>query len=133
MKTCSLCGIPKALTSFRRRKEAKDGLRNQCAVCEDLRKKKWCRNHPEKWKRTQKASSLKSLYGLSMESWNLLFRSQNGQCYLCSRSGVRLSVDHCHTSGRVRGLLCQKCNAALGLLDDSPERLRAAAAYLERP
>lgn len=53
------------------------------------------------------------------------------QCEICS-STENLVVDHCHAELKIRGVLCRKCNAVLGLMGDNPARLRAAAAYLER-
>lgn len=55
-----------------------------------------------------------------------------GGCLVCGATHSRMVVDHDHATGEVRGLLCSPCNAAIGLLEDSPARLRAAAAYLER-
>lgn len=55
-------------------------------------------------------------------------------CAICGRSwesGIRPNIDHCHTSGKLRGVLCVSCNSALGLLRDSPDSARRAAAYLE--
>ena len=60
--------------------------------------------------------------------------AQGGVCAICRltcQSGKRLCVDHDHATGKVRGLLCQKCNTVLGKMSDSPELLRRAAAYLE--
>lgn len=70
-----------------------------------------------------------------------MFDEQDGKCAICRResSGLLygkprvLSVDHSHKpDGKVRGLLCHKCNMAIGLLQDNPELLRAAATYLEK-
>lgn len=56
--------------------------------------------------------------------------AQNNRCAICLRDKVRLGVDHDHSTGRVRGLLCHKCNAAIGLLEDSRFRLKSALKYL---
>lgn len=83
-----------------------------------------------------------SRYGLSVEQYNALVEKQHGLCAGCGRlpkpggrAGVNrfLFVDHDHSTGAVRGLLCQPCNAAVGLAGDSPEILLGLAAYLERP
>src|SRR5712691_2192430 len=76
---------------------------------------------------------LKRKYGISLEDYERLLALQNGACAICRRKSDRmLCVDHCHKTGRVRGLLCHKCNAGLGCYDDDPSFMRAAAAYLER-
>lgn len=60
-------------------------------------------------------------------------RSQDGKCAICGRiPSYKLRVDHDHHTNQVRQLLCQKCNLALGYFDDSPERMRLAAAYVEK-
>ncbi|MCP4251056.1 MAG: hypothetical protein GY778_28800 [bacterium] len=74
-------------------------------------------------------------YGLSVEGFRLMLYAQDGVCLLCRRTdqfGRRLAVDHCHETGEIRGLLCGRCNVALGMLRDDPELLRAAAEYLSR-
>lgn len=71
-------------------------------------------------------------YGLSAEAFSALVAAQGGACAICGSVPTKsLCVDHCHTTGQVRGLLCFQCNAAIGLLKDSAEALRAAAVYLE--
>jgi len=91
----------------------------------------------------ERPSKLKRLYGLTEEGYERLLKGQNSGCAICGSSdpGGRLykrcrikhfNVDHDHKNGKVRGLLCQKCNRALGLLDDSPERALKVAQYLRR-
>lgn len=78
-------------------------------------------------------------YGITLEMYDALMQKQNGVCASCGerevhskKSGiVPLSVDHCHITGKVRGLLCNGCNVALGHLKDDPERIKALLKYLE--
>jgi len=73
-------------------------------------------------------------YGLSRDEYDTLVKRQNGLCAVCGkppRSKFRLSVDHCHATGTVRGLLCSDCNLILGYAHDNPHVLRAAARYIE--
>lgn len=66
-----------------------------------------------------------------VEGFAALLTAQGGACALCRAiTDYRLLVDHCHATGVVRGLLCRRCNAGLGFFLDSPEVLRAAAAYV---
>lgn len=76
--------------------------------------------------------NLKTLYGLSVTEYESLFRNQKGVCAICGVPSKRqLSVDHCHNTKRVRGLLCHKCNFAIGLFQDNPALLVAASVYLK--
>jgi hypothetical protein len=80
------------------------------------------------------AKHLKRMYGLSLEEFERLNQKQNNCCAVCSRSPSelgRLYVDHCHQSGKIRGLLCQKCNSGLGLLGDTREALQKALKYID--
>ncbi len=73
------------------------------------------------------------MYGLTAEDYQRLLAAQNGACAVCNeKSERRLCVDHCHATGEVRGLLCSNCNTAIGLLDDDPDRMLAAALYVLR-
>ncbi len=72
-------------------------------------------------------------YGLTADDLARMLREQDGACAICKRRPARwLCIDHCHATKKVRGLLCHKCNAALGFLGDDVDRLRRAAAYLDR-
>jgi hypothetical protein len=74
------------------------------------------------------------MYDMSLDEFETLVTKQNGVCAICRRvnkSGKRLSVDHNHSTGKVRGLLCVTCNFALGYMLDNPALLRSAADYLE--
>jgi hypothetical protein len=77
------------------------------------------------------------LYGISMQEYRRLWLKQNGVCAICrqpehSERNNLLTVDHDHVSGHVRGLLCSHCNRAIGLLQDDPKVITAAAAYVSR-
>lgn len=79
---------------------------------------------------------MRRAYGMEPADYERLLSEQNGKCAICgggpNGAGKRLHVDHCHNSSKVRGLLCGKCNTAIGLLNDDPERAEAVAAYLRR-
>ena len=73
---------------------------------------------------------------MTVEEYNERLLKQDGKCAICSKtnkSGKRLFVDHCHRTGRIRGLLCGPCNNAIGLFYDNPELMNKAAAYLKYP
>jgi Autographiviridae endonuclease VII len=70
-------------------------------------------------------------YGLSLADYRALEKRQGHACAICRKMTRDLCIDHCHVTGRVRGLLCRSCNSALGLYADDPRRLRAALAYLK--
>jgi hypothetical protein len=71
-------------------------------------------------------------YGLTPEEVDAKIIQQDGRCALCHGTSKRLHVDHCHSTQRIRSMLCTTCNIGLGSFLDSPQLLRAAADYLER-
>jgi hypothetical protein len=70
-------------------------------------------------------------YGLTLEDYRALVARQGNACAICGKSGLRLCIDHCHATGKVRGLLCNRCNTGLGCYADDPKLTAAATAYLE--
>jgi Recombination endonuclease VII len=79
----------------------------------------------------KRRTDLKRRYGISAAEYEALLAKQDGACAICrKRSKERLCVDHCHLTGRIRGLLCHACNLALGYLKDDQASLVAALAYL---
>lgn len=99
----------------------------------------YMREYRKRRPRNVRSTVLKKHYGIDLEQWEAIYAAQGGVCAICKtcerdKNGryANLAVDHCHTTGVVRGLLCNSCNRAIGLLKDSPSTARAAALYLER-
>jgi len=148
-KKCSRCKQMLSLTAFGKRRTAPDGLQGWCRICFNAARRQWRAANPGKsragdrrrWKtnpaircHTCRKSQLRKKYSMSMEDYESLFKMQNGKCAICGHppNRRRLGVDHDHNTGAIRGLLCSKCNAGIGSLDDDPQRLQAAIDYLAR-
>ena len=131
----------------------KDGHRNDCKECFNEWHNEYSRKRstiPEiaEIKRNKQAiynvnnpdvnrrSALLRKFNITLEEYEELLVKQNGLCAICkeperSKRKKYLAVDHCHETGRIRGLLCSTCNVGLGALGDSIEGIRSALAYLE--
>lgn len=75
-------------------------------------------------------------YGMTPSDYDLMLESQGGACAICRKPpkpGTRLHVDHCHETGRVRGLLCFRCNFGLSFFHDDPETLARASSHVASP
>ena len=93
------------------------------------------------WKATERGQQIErdrwlKKYGITSQDYLDLLNEQDGKCAICriaSPGGKckNFAVDHCHQSGRIRGLLCRNCNCAIGLLGDDPELVHAALEYLQ--
>lgn len=102
------------------------------------REKLLARNRTPQMREQHRAKHLRNKYGISTEKYKELFDKQNGVCAICGlpetsrwRGIVRhLPVDHDHTTGEIRGLLCTKCNSGIGHLGDDPNLLHRAILYL---
>ena len=86
--------------------------------------------NPERTKLSQRKSSLKSQYGLTLEQFDLLSKSQNYECRICNRK-IKLCVDHDHKTGKVRGLLCSRCNRCIGQFEENVIFLKNAIKYIK--
>ena len=81
------------------------------------------------------ARSIENNFGISAVEYNKLYDAQGRKCAICDKrckTGKRLAVDHCHSTGKVRGLLCARCNTALGSFGDDIGRLARAIYYLSK-
>lgn len=91
----------------------------------------------EEYRDNRKNSQYLNRYGITLEEYNQLLENQNGGCAICGTANAGkdrkyFCIDHNHKTGKVRGLLCPKCNQGIGLLQDSPRILIAAAEYLKK-
>lgn len=90
--------------------------------------------NPELQKERDRRGHLRRKFGITLDEYNALLKKQNGVCAICYRPeiGKELSVDHCHKTGRVRGLLCAQCNQAIGMFGESVKVLTNAIEYIEK-
>lgn len=148
MKTCTKCFKPKTLGEFYPRKDRASGLTSHCKSCiSDRHKKNRLRNRDsinaasrESWHKNKTAHRdrrLRRMYGITLAEYNALTDMCGNQCQSCDKpvSGKgrdKLYVDHNHHTGAIRGLICNSCNRAIGLLGDTSRDVQLAADYLVR-
>jgi hypothetical protein len=114
-KYCRRCKQTKPHSEWDRNRTASDGLATACKAC----------------RRTEgRARHLRRNYGITEAERDEMLAEQKGLCSICLKRPA-IHVDHCHKTGRVRGVLCFNCNSAIGNLGDDPGAVRRAAAYLE--
>ena len=130
MKACSLCRTERPFEDFWKSRSTGDGYATWCKACYKDRKASgvW----PSQSGRHRKSAYMKNRYGLTLDQLDAMAHAQDGRCAICEETPQRrLVVDHCHTSGRVRGLLCHRCNVQLAPLErDGGVWLIAAQRYL---
>lgn len=124
MKTCKTCGATKPLTEYPAAKGYAGGYKPHCKPCINVYKRE--RVSPEQ----RKGYSRKHMYGLTQSAYNDMVEAQGNLCLLCDCVLTTPHVDHCHSTGAVRGLLCKHCNTGLGHFKDDPVRLQRAVSYL---
>lgn len=132
-KRCTKCGKHKELSSFYKgRSECKEcGAEYKLLAKESGKLEVWRKNSDKNRRKSKREFELQKKYGLTPEQYEDLLNRQNGCCAICKQKPkTYICVDHCHTSKRVRGLLCSTCNTALGLLNDNLELLENAIQYL---
>lgn len=147
---CGICGLEKRSMILKSGKEK--------LVCDKCRKEKsslwqkenkervnrknriWSENNYEKKYNSSKNSKLLNEYGITFDEFNKMLEKQNYKCKICGKEETKelkgtkwkLSVDHCHKTGKVRGLLCRDCNFAIGLFKDNIKTLENAIQYLSK-
>jgi hypothetical protein len=143
-KLCPKCGETKPLDGFTLRQS---GSRvgqpvAHCKACNVTALQERKQRDPTIYRRVEWPSKLKRLYGITVEDYYRMLDEQGGGCAVCgaktpgmrhySKNGriEKFRVDHCHATGRVRGLLCNSCNRAIGLIRDDPEIASRIADYL---
>lgn len=158
-RKCTKCGEEKPLTNefFTKDKYDKSGLTYTCSKCRNAASYEWNRLNKDKVKQANlknrdkrkafydspegaicsRKAHLKRTYGLTLEQFNEKLESQGNVCAICRSNNTRdkhgvMAVDHCHSTGKIRGLLCFKCNSALGNFDDNKQLLIETLKYLEK-
>ena len=126
---CTSCGVFKLANEYSLEFDSRCvggvAMRSKCKPCDEHRK----------WK-----SFIIRTYGITADEYYEILAAQNGKCSICESQEVnnsrissgKLFIDHCHETGKVRGLLCSKCNHAIGLLNDDVDLLQKAISYLNK-
>lgn len=150
-KACSKCKVVKRYGEFLANPKMRSGRQSECQACRNQRNKEWRLANLEKIRAKERTRSHKKIradkryayerklltkYGLTLADVDVIARAQGRVCAICKqvRKGRhgKLCVDHNHQTGKVRGLLCEKCNMGLGHFEDSPVLLARAMRYVAR-
>lgn len=138
MKKCSKCREYKELLDFSKDKYKSDGLYSSCRDCNNFlnnSKERRERSKNPKYKLIQRKYKLKK-FGITLEYYEQMIKEQNNCCAICKTSQEKLtkllSIDHDHKTGKVRGLLCGKCNRALGYFNDNIKTIEKAIEYVTK-
>lgn len=132
-KICTSCHTIK--DRFPAQKAGKDGFSSWCRDCYTVFQKQWRKANKAQHKLTQRKSYLKMMFNITPEDYTRMFTEQNGRCAICKTHQTDLKrilgVDHNHTTGKVRALLCGPCNGAIGLLKENPVLFQTCIEYLD--
>lgn len=133
-KVCSYCKQASPLDDFHMSKGHSSGRAAVCKPCQADYSAKWYQDNKERRKEEMRVNQYMRYYGITIEEYDVLYKEQNHGCAICKAStgsnGKRLSVDHNHKTGEVRGLLCDDCNIGLGKFKDNSSLLAKAINYL---
>src|ERR1035437_4788142 len=98
--------------------------------CQNTPQRKAYQNTPQ-YKIATRKHNLKRSFGMTQQEYTLLYNQQEGKCLGCDKHFPILSIDHCHQTNKIRGLLCQRCNLVIGNADDKVSTLRNLIEYIE--
>ena len=120
MKTCSRCKSVLDISHFSKRSNRPSGVQSKCKTCEREVRRQYYKPH----------EAIRRKLKISEQQYEELSSKEN--CESCKRPLTKKCIDHDHATGKVRGVLCNNCNTALGLLYDDPEKIKALGDYLTR-
>jgi len=133
-KQCGKCKQIKSVCMFSKNKQVRDGYSHWCKICKRAYALKF--NQKPEQRRKTRNRNLQYNYGISLEAYECLFEVQNGRCVICGATKSScyksdwLVVDHDRVTGRIRGLLCNRCNRTLGMAEHNVELLQKMQDYL---
>lgn len=136
-KWCRKCQDFRPLGSFQVCRTAPDGLQSLCAACNKAVQTAW-RNANREKRRDYQLKSLLKKFKVTVQDYQNMLHAQNSACAVCQQPesttwrGTKrsLAIDHCHKTGKIRGLLCTKCNTALGLLKENAAVVKRLHDYI---
>lgn len=135
MKKCKVCGEEKPKDAFYAAYtyNGKKICRPECKECNKKKSTLWGKNNPDR----RRSTLIKHVYGIDSKEYERLLETQGKKCAICGsfRAGgkrVHFDIDHNHTTGAVRGLLCRACNYLIGNAKENVELLHSAIKYLEK-
>jgi hypothetical protein len=138
MKVCTVCKELKDFNEYHNSSVTKDGKGYRCKICDNNARKSYRENNKERFAVSARKKYLKHRYNLSVEDYTVMLEKQNNSCAICNVTSNKITnndcnfaVDHCHETGKIRGLLCNQCNRALGMFLDRVDILEKATAYLK--
>jgi recombination endonuclease VII len=126
MKTCSKCRHEKPMSEFSEDRRRKDGKQRICRQCG----RDWYHEKSPEWKKSHARAAVCRRHGITVSQFVRMVVEQGGVCALC-QVAPPTHIDHSHETGKIRGVLCHPCNAALGLFRESEETLVNALRYLD--
>lgn len=128
-KKCSRCKEVKPLSAFSKNKQHWSGHKSACKVCASKDFSNWKSKNLEKSRLSDRKRHYIRTYNLNPELAEKLVQNRVGECSICG-SVSPLVVDHCHTTGKVRGFICSACNSILGYSKDNIKTLENTIKYL---
>lgn len=156
MKHCNKCNTFKPTESFGKDRGRKSGLTSACKECRNPQSKLWRDKNPEKVKEINKVSKMKRkeyyssperkakyrnsylqrAFGITSAEYEEILKKQNGACAICNEYKLAphrsfMPVDHSHETGKIRGILCNGCNQAIGIFEERKDLLENAIRYLK--
>jgi hypothetical protein len=135
-----MCGQIKPISQFYTSNLITDTLKSECRTCLSAKQKSKRRLNPGHHRAMDRRFNIKYKFGITLRDYESLLSRQNGVCAICKRPETsrrlgklrQLGVDHSHSTGTNRGLLCSACNVAIGYFGESIELLEAAIKYLKK-